>query len=114
MPKTLLTRSRARPERSRPAIVFSKVGGAGSPATLSISARASAIAVSSAGLKSSTLTFSNGGTPPVGAAPGGEQRALQFGLGGGRGQGRSRGNERGQSRARERRDQHEWHSMDLR
>jgi len=45
-------------------MVFSKVGGAGSFATLSISARASVIAASSAGLNCSTLTLSNGGTPP--------------------------------------------------
>src|SRR5436190_14594689 len=47
-------------------MVLSKVGGAGSFAILSISVRFSAIADSSAGLKYSTLTLSNGGTPPKG------------------------------------------------
>ncbi len=47
-------------------IVFSNVGAAGFDAILSISARFSAIAASSAGLKSSILTLSNGGIPPYG------------------------------------------------
>jgi hypothetical protein len=46
------------------ATVLSKVGAADDAAMASISARQSAIADSRAGLKSSTRTRSNGGTPP--------------------------------------------------
>src|SRR5215212_2112113 len=45
-------------------MVLSKVGGAGSLAMRSIAASASLMAHSMAGLKSATLTLSNGGTPP--------------------------------------------------
>jgi hypothetical protein len=45
-------------------MVFWNVGGAGSLAMRSTSARFSAIAASSAGLKSATRTESNGGMPP--------------------------------------------------
>src|SRR5687768_18216825 len=48
------------------AIVFSNVGGAGSLAMRSISARLSAIPASSAGLKCSMRALSKGGTPPYG------------------------------------------------
>src|SRR5262245_60393694 len=47
-------------------MVFSKSGFAGFFATASISFRFEAIAASRAGLKSATLTLSNGGTPPYG------------------------------------------------
>src|SRR5258708_35919553 len=47
-------------------IVFAKVGADLSFAILSISARFSDMAAASAGLKYSTLTRSNGGTPPYG------------------------------------------------
>src|SRR5213594_2625942 len=47
-------------------MVFSKSGFAEFFAIASISFRFAAIAVSSAGLKSATLTLSNGGTPPYG------------------------------------------------
>jgi hypothetical protein len=60
----LPTRSSMRPAFSIASIVLAKVGAAGSPAMRSISARHSAIAASRAGLKYSTFTWSNGGTPP--------------------------------------------------
>src|SRR6266404_3310864 len=47
-------------------MVFSKAGAAELFAILSISARFSVIATSSAGLKRATCTLSNGGTPPYG------------------------------------------------
>src|SRR5450432_363705 len=47
-------------------MTLSKVGGAGSAAMRSISARCSCIAASSAGPKCSTFTWSKGGTPPCG------------------------------------------------
>src|SRR5438874_5128745 len=56
----------ARPPRSIAAIVLSKPAGSGSEAMRSISRSRSSIADSSAGLKSSSLTLSNGGTPPYG------------------------------------------------
>ncbi len=46
------------------ASVFSKVAGAVALAIASTSRSSSAMPVSSAGLKSETLTLSNGGTPP--------------------------------------------------
>src|SRR5687768_12536842 len=58
------TRSSARAERSMASIVLAKVGGAGSFAILSISARFWFIAASSAASNSATTTLSKGGTPP--------------------------------------------------
>src|SRR5687768_7707595 len=60
------TRDAVRPARSWAAMVLSKVGGAGSDAMLSISARFSRMAASSAGSKCATRISSNGGTPPYG------------------------------------------------
>src|SRR5436190_2824337 len=64
----VLTRSKVRPAVSSGTIVFAKVGAAGSFAILSMSARFSAIATSSAGLNDATWTLSKGGTPPYGPA----------------------------------------------
>src|SRR5437762_1291795 len=66
----VLTRSSALPARSIAVIVLSKLGGAGSAAMRSTSARFSAIAASSAGLISAGLNFPNGGIPPQGPVHG--------------------------------------------
>src|SRR5277367_309992 len=65
-----LTRLKVCPLRSKATIVFSKLGAAGFWAALLISARFSAMAACSAGLKSATLTLSKGGTPPAGPVQG--------------------------------------------
>ena len=59
--KTLATLSRLRPLRSSASIVLAKVGGAGSAATASISARAALSAASNAGGKWRGSMRSNGG-----------------------------------------------------
>src|SRR4051794_12787665 len=75
-----------RPASSSAAIVFSNVGAAPSPAMTASSRRFSAIACSNAGLKCSTLTRENGGTPPCGPdhfARSGFDAAAGGGAGGG-------------------------------
>src|SRR5436190_23767155 len=60
------TRLSISPDFSSGTNVFANVGAALLLAIASISFRFSAIACSSAGLKSATFTLSNGGTPPYG------------------------------------------------
>src|SRR6202521_3340335 len=65
-----LTRLKVCPVRSSAAMVLSKVGAAGLRVMRSISVRFSAMAASSAGLKSATRTWSKGGSPPAGPTHG--------------------------------------------
>src|SRR5580692_1016981 len=65
-----LTRLKVCPVRSSAAMVLSKLGAAGLRVMWSISVRFSAMAASSAGLKSATRTWSKGGNPPAGPTHG--------------------------------------------
>src|SRR6185312_6942432 len=70
VPNTEPARENGRPESSSAAIVFSNVAASLLSAIALISARDMSMPFSSAGLKSTTLTFSNGGTPPYGPVHG--------------------------------------------